>query len=208
MVRKIGILGGSFDPVHRGHIRLAEDALREAGLDCVLLIPAAVQPFKQDVKTASGSHRLNMLRIATENRNGLRVSDYEIRQKGVSYTYLTMRAIQKLADEACGEGEEARLHFITGTDAFLKIDTWMEGEELLSSYSYIVGTRPGYRQDELEIYIEGIRKKYGTEVINLPGVQLNISSTEVRERIRSGLETGSLLPEGVERYIEENELYI
>lgn len=206
MRKKIGILGGSFDPVHRGHIRLAEDALREGNLDCVLLIPAAVQPFKQDVETAGGEHRLNMLRIATENADRLIVSDYEIRHEGVSYTYLTLRAVQKLADEACSEG--ADLYFITGTDAFLKIDTWMEGEELLSSYSYIVGTRPGYRQEELERQIESIRAEYGTEIINLEQEQLNISSTEVRERIRAGLPIDCLVPEGVERYIEENELYI
>lgn len=206
MKKKIGIMGGSFDPVHSGHIGLAEDALREAGLDCVILIPTAVQPFKQDAKAADGNHRLNMLKLAAENNERFIVSDYELCNKGISYTYLTMRAMQQEADNACPDG--ADLYFITGTDSFLKIDTWMNGEELLTNYGYIVGTRPGYRQDELEEFMDFVREEYGTYVINLSRVQFDVSSTEIRERIKSGLSISNFVPPAVERYIKENELYI
>lgn len=206
MKKKIGIMGGSFDPVHNGHLHLAEDALKEAQLDYVIMIPAAIQPFKQDVKATDGIHRLNMLKLATCGHEGLVISEYEMDHEGVSYTYLTMRAMQRQEEEKHPEG--VMLYFITGTDAFLKVDTWREGKELLQNYGFIVGSRPGYRQDELVRYIDKIREEYGTRVINLGDWQPDISSTNVRERLQRGQSITGLVPADVERYIEENELYI
>ena len=141
-MKRIGILGGTFDPVHYGHIALAEDAVREANLDEVVMIPARIQPFKQDREYASGEDRFNMLALAAGKNDHVTVSRYELEQEGVSYTYLTLRHMQEFY------GEDTRLFFITGTDSFLKIDTWRNAPELLTKYSYIIGTRPGYRQDE------------------------------------------------------------
>ena len=199
-MRRIGIFGGTFDPVHNGHINLAEDAIREAQLDEVVMIPARIQPFKQDVKTASGEERLHMLKLAAEGNGRLSVSDFELLQESVSYTYLTMRHMQK-------EYPDAKLYFITGTDSMLKLDTWKNAPELLTGYSYIVGTRPGYRQDELEETMARLRCEYGTEIINLSQTQLNISATEVRQRLAAGEAVSGLIPEAVERYIEEHGLY-
>ena len=142
-MKRIGILGGTFDPVHCGHIHLAEDAMKQGGLDEVIFIPARLQPFKLGKKITSGEDRLAMLQLATEHTPGFAVSSYELDAEGVSYTYLTLRALQK------EYGEDARLYFITGTDAFLKIELWMMAEELLTNYGFLIGTRPGYREDEL-----------------------------------------------------------
>ena len=200
-MKRIGILGGTFDPVHCGHIHLAEDAMKQGGLDEVIFIPARLQPFKLGKKITSGEDRLAMLQRATEHTPGFAVSSYELDAEGVSYTYLTLRALQK------EYGEDARLYFITGTDAFLKIELWMMAEELLTNYGFLIGTRPGYREDELAECIARVREKFNTEVVNINNTKYDISSTQIREKIRSGESAERLLPENVEAYIRARGLY-
>ena len=200
-MKKIGILGGTFDPVHYGHIALAEDAVREAGLHEVVMIPARIQPFKQDREYASGEDRFNMLALAAGKDDHITVSKYELEQESVSYTYLTLRHMQEFY------GSDTRLYFITGTDSFLKIDTWMNAEELLTNYAFIIGTRPGYRQDEYRQALERITKTYGTEVISMHKTELDISATEIREKIAAGAPVDDLMPPEVLRYITEHGLY-
>lgn len=198
---KIGILGGSFDPVHNGHIGLAEDAAQMAGLDEVIMIPARIQPFKQDIKTESGEDRFRMLALVASQNDRITVSRNELDFDGVSYTYLTMRRIQEMH-------RNARLYFICGTDSFLKVDTWKNAEELLTSYSFIVGyDRPGYRQEELKEAIDRITEKYNTEIITIHNRQFDVSSTQIRQKIASGGSISGLVPSSVERYIKENGLY-
>lgn len=198
---KIGIFGGSFDPVHLGHTGLAADAVKQAGLDKVVFVPAKLQPFKLDKKLTSGDARLDMLRLATADMDNVEISSYELDAEGISYSYLTMRAMQGKY------GEAAKLYFITGTDAFLKLDTWMNAEELLTSYSYVIGTRPGYKQEELDAFIDKQRRKYGTEIININNTQIDVSSTEIRDMLRAGKSAADLISGEVERYIRENGLY-
>jgi len=200
-MKKIGILGGTFDPVHNGHISLAEDAIREANLDEVVMIPARIQPFKQERKTASGEDRFNMLALAAGDNDHITVSRYELLQEGVSYTYLTLRHMQEFF------GEDTTLYFITGTDSFLKIDTWRNAPELLSKYAYIIGTRPGYRQDELHDIVERITEKYGTVVINMSKTEPDISATQIRVMLAEGKSVDDLVPPAVARYIREHGLY-
>ena len=200
-MKRIGILGGTFDPVHYGHIALAEDAVREADLHEVVMIPARIQPFKQDREYASGEDRFNMLALAAGKNDHVTVSKYELEQEGVSYTYLTLRHMQEFF------GEDTRLFFITGTDSFLKLDTWMNAPELLTNYAYIIGTRPGYRQDEYEEALERITSAYGTEVISMNKTELDISATQIREMVASGKDISDLVPPEVERYIREHGLY-
>lgn len=201
-MKKIGIMGGSFDPCHRGHINLALDAARQADLTKVILMPARVQPFKIDVKTAGNNHRLNMLKAAVENIAELEVSDWEMRQEELSYTYLTMREAKRQA------GDETQVFFISGTDSFLEISRWKNSEELISENRFIVGVRPGYREDELEAEIKRLSELYGTEIIKIDNRRFHISSTEIRERLRDGKDISDLVTPGVERYIKENGLYI
>ena len=201
-MKKIGIMGGSFDPCHRGHINLALDAARQANLTKVILMPARVQPFKIDAKTAGNNQRLNMLKAAVENIAELEVSDWEMRQEELSYTYLTMREAKRQA------GDETQVFFISGTDSFLEISRWKNSEELISENRFIVGVRPGYREDELEAEIKRLSELYGTEIIKIDNRRFHISSTEIRERLRDGKDISDLVTPGVERYIKENGLYI
>lgn len=198
---KIGVFGGSFDPVHLGHTGLARDAMKQVGLDQVIFVPAKLQPFKLDKALTPGSARSDMLRIATEGNDAFRVSSYELESEEISYTCMTMRAMQRML------GSDIKLYFITGTDAFLKIETWKNAEELLTSYAYIIGARPGWRQDELRFCMDRIRGRYGTEMIRIANVQVEVSSTEIRGRLKCGLSAEGLLDSGVERYIKENGLY-
>ncbi len=200
-MKKIGILGGTFDPVHYGHIALAEDAVREAGLHEVVMIPARIQPFKQDREYASGEDRFNMLALAAGKDDHITVSKYELQQESISYTYLTLRHMQEFF------GKDTRLYFITGTDSFLKIDTWMNAEELLTNYAYIIGTRPGYRQDEYRKALQKITSAYGTEVISMNKTELDISATQIRQMVAEGKPISELVPPEVERYIREHGLY-
>ena len=198
---KIGIFGGSFDPVHLGHTGLAKDALEQAGLDKVVLIPAKLQPFKLDKKLASGTDRVSMLKLAVKDLKNVEISTYELDNDGISYTYLTLRAMQEKY------GREAELFFITGTDAFLKIDLWKNAEEILSRYSFIIGTRPGYKKQELDEFIIKIKDKYGTDVINIDNTQIDVSSTEIRDLLDKNMSTEGLISADVERYIKDNGLY-
>lgn len=197
---KIGILGGTFDPVHYGHIGLAEDAIREVGLDEVVMIPAKIQPFKQHKNITSGEDRFQMLALLAGQDDRITASKFELLQDGISYTYLTMRHMQEFYGDA-------KLYFISGTDSFLKIETWKEASELLKNYSYIVGTRPGYRQDELKETMERVSRCHDTEVINLHNIQLDISATLIRERLAADESIDDLVPPAVERYIRGHGLY-
>ena len=200
-MNRIGILGGSFDPVHNAHMSLAEDAIREGNLHEVVMIPARIQPFKQDRNPASGKDRFNMLALAAGHDDHITVSRYELEQEGVSYTYLTMRHMQEFF------GSDTRLYFITGTDSFLKLDTWKNAPELLTKYSYIIGTRPGYRQDEYEEALRRITSAYGTEVISMEWTEPDISATQIRQMIAEGKPVDDLVPTEVGRYIKEHGLY-
>lgn len=200
-MKKLGILGGSFDPVHNGHIGLAIDARDQLGLDEVLLIPAKLQPFKLDKKMVSGQQRLEMIRIAVDGQPRLTPCDYELKQEDISYTYKTLKGISEL------EGPDTEVYFLTGTDSLLQIHRWKNADELLRNYNFVVGSRPGYKDDELTKCIDFLKKEYNTNVVKVDNHQLNISSTEIRERLVSGEGLSGLVPEAVERYIIEHGLY-
>ena len=200
-MKRIGILGGSFDPVHTGHVNLAKDALVQAELDQVLLIPARLQPFKQNRTPASGEDRMEMLRLALEDEPAIAPDSYELEQEGVSYTYLTLRAMQERF------GPDAKLYFITGADSVLMLESWMNSEELLTRYSYIAGSRPGYRDEELEQCVEHLHEAYGTEILQIHNQLFDISATEIREKLAAGESVDGLIPEKVAEYIRVRGLY-
>ncbi len=199
-MQKIGIMGGSFDPVHNGHIALAEAARDELGLDRVFVIPAGRQPFKLDKKMTPPEQRYEMVRLACEGKKDLTVSDFEIKSPEISYTKNTLDAFHEKF------GEDTEIYFITGTDAFIHMNTWMCGEELLRNYRVVVGTRPGYRTQELTEAAERF-EKLGASISRVNNRQIDISATELREMAEAGLPLGKYVCGAVERYIRENGLY-
>lgn len=207
---KIGIFGGSFDPVHNGHIGLARRALVSGAADKVIFVPAAIQPFKQDKHPADGNDRMNMIRLAAEDMPDTEVSGYELsRPHEVSYTINTLNAMRELY------GGKNEIRFIVGADSFIKIHTWTRAEELLENYVIIVGVRPGYLESEAAAQAKALKERYGASVIMLENPPVDISSTEIRKAAASGFAgTGAAaekvrdaVPEKVREYIIEKGLY-
>lgn len=200
-MKKIGIFGGSFDPIHFGHLILAEQVRVEAGLSRVVFMPACVSPFKQGRKVVSPEERLEMVRLAVQSNPYFSVSDMEIQKQGVSYTAETLRQYRSEAEE------ETEICFITGTDAFLGIADWRESEYLLSHFSFAIGLRPGFREEELDRFIEEIHQRHGTNVMKVYSSQVDISSSHIRELMEGGRSPRYLLPDSVLDYIRREGLY-
>lgn len=200
-MKKIGILGGTFDPIHNGHISLAQDAQEQANLDQVLFVPAKLQPFKLHKQVTNSKHRMAMVCLAIEKHTGFSASSIELDLPEISYTCNTMKRLQM--NVFPGD----KLFFITGTDAFLKINKWKHAEELLKNYSFIVGSRPGYREAELQMCIEQMQAVYNTSVVNINNRKLDISATKIRELVNDHKSLSMYVPAAVERYITENGLY-
>lgn len=180
---------------------LALDAKHQAGLDQLILMPNYIQPFK-DASEASVEDRLDMIRLSIEEtgEEGISFSTYEVDKNFVSYTYDTLVAMKE-------EYSQDKLYFVVGTDAFLSIPTWKRGKDLLRDNGFIVGTRPGWREEELRAAIKNYANEYGSEVIAINNRKLDISATEIRRRIDERLPIDNLVMPSVAKYIRENELY-
>lgn len=200
-MKKIGIMGGSFDPVHYGHIYLARQAKEEVGLDKVLFMPVKLQPFKMNKKLMDSYFRVKMLELAIEGMEDFEISKAEIERDEISYTIDTLNEMKEYY------GDESKIYFILGTDSFIMANKWKNSEKLLSEYSFILGTRPGYKESELQSCIEYNQKKYNTDIRRISNPQLLLSSTEIRKKIKNGEKLDNLLPKAVERYIKDNGLY-
>lgn len=196
----IGILGGTFDPIHLGHKALGVSAIKEVGLDKLIIMPARIQPFKMGKKVTDGIHRIAMAKLAFEDIANVEVSDYEISNSEISYTYDTFTHLKSIYPKD-------KLYFILGTDSFLQLEKWYKGIDLLRASNFAVSVRPGYKEEELESQIDHYRREYGTNVRKIYAKMPDVSSTEVRKRLQEGNDTLDLLPETVERYIRENGLY-
>lgn len=200
-MERVGIIGGTFDPVHRGHLRLAIDAKEQANLSKVVFMPNHLQPFK-DQAGAEAKHRLDMLKISIRELGveGLCISEWEINRKQISYTCEMLDAMKEsMPDKA--------IYFIVGTDAFLSVPGWKDGMQLLKHSKFIVGSRPGWREAELNENVEQFRKLFSSEILLIENKRLDISATEIRNRLTKGLAINHLVMDGVEGYIKKNGLY-
>jgi nicotinate-nucleotide adenylyltransferase len=190
-------MGGTFNPIHIGHLVTAEEATYAFGLDEVIFVPAGRPWQKERGDVAEAEHRYLMTVIATASNPRFRVSRMEIDRPGPTYTIDTLRALRR-------ELGDVDLFFITGADAILAILTWKDPREVLAEARFIAATRPGYDLDRLEKELpEGYAER--VQVLEIPA--LAISSTDIRRRVREGRPVRYLLPEGVARYIEKAGLY-
>lgn len=196
---RYAIYGGSFDPVHIGHIALADCAAAECGLDEIIFMPAYISPFKQDRKVTKGEDRLAMLETVLDFNPAFRVSDYELRKGGPSYTIETLRHFRSMVD-----GE---LHFVLGFDSVVQVDKWYEGEEILRDFPLITVRRNDTDDAEGFERIEGFRKEFGAEITVLDMEPVDASSTEIRDMIKGGGEISGLVLPRTEEYIIEHKLY-
>ncbi len=189
-------MGGTFDPIHHGHLLTAEEAAVQFGLDEVVFVPTG-QPWMKEAREVSpAEHRYLMTVIATASNPRFSVSRVEIDRDGPTYTVDTLRAIGEQA-------RDAELFFVTGADAMLEILHWKDPEEVLSLAHFIAATRPGYDLTRFEA--EARSPHPSVSAMNIPA--LAISSTDIRRRVHEGRPIRYLVPEGVKSYIEKMGLY-
>ena len=191
-----GLLGGSFDPVHRAHIALANHARRHLNLDTVTLIPAA-QPWQRGALRASAEHRLEMLRIAVAEETGLDISTVELERSGPTYTLDTLKSLPS--------GPE--YFWILGADQLANFCTWKGWKEIAALVQLVVAARPGSELTApapLQERLQGLGRKLHT----LPMQPSDISATEIRRRLAQGLDASAMLHPGVAQYIQQHQLYV
>jgi nicotinate-nucleotide adenylyltransferase len=194
---RLGILGGTFDPIHYAHLFIAEEARVAFALDQVLFIPNAVSPLKSpDITTAH--HRCEMTRLAIQGNPAFALSTIEIDRPGPSYTVDTLRALKQ-------EYPDADLFFITGTDSVAEMHLWRNPDEILRLATLIAAERPGTRLDDIK---PGLKPGWSDRILPLPTTHLDISSTEIRRRIREGKPIRYLTPDVVVEYIATHRLYV
>ncbi|ADD02134.1 nicotinate-nucleotide adenylyltransferase [Thermoanaerobacter sp. CM-CNRG TB177] len=201
MELRLGIMGGTFDPIHYGHLVTAEAVRAEFKLDKVIFVPAGNPPHKVKRKVTDKKHRYLMTILATITNPFFEVSTIEIDREGYTYTIDTIKEFKKIY------GDKTQLYFITGADAVLEILTWKSADELLKMCNFVAATRPGVEGDRIDEELNKIRKFYGNVIYKVTVPSLAISSTDIRERVAGGRPIKYLLPESVERYIQKYGLY-
>ena len=214
---KTGLMGGSFDPVHAGHLRAAEEISEKLALEEVIFVPTLVSPHKSSEAMAHSSHRLNMLNLSIKRNPRFKISDMELRREPPSYTIDTLRSLNR-------SNPQNEYYFIMGSELFAEIDTWKDFAELFNYSSFVVLRRPGYDFSDSPSLIplaleNAFRYSYsdkGMDVfahtsstklffVDIAGIR--VSSTEVRELVRRGNSLRYMVAREVEGYIAENGLY-
>ncbi len=194
-MKKIGLLGGSFNPVHHAHLAMARTALDALHLDQVQLIPAG-NPWQKQPLQVSGAQRMEMLALATRGETGIVINDTEINREGATYTVDTLRALPR----------DARYYWLLGTDQLNNFCTWQNWQEITNYVTLTVAWRTGYPllvPDELDTLL----RKDGKGLITLPFKAMDISSTEIRTRIARDQDVSGFVPEPVLDYINTHGLY-
>jgi nicotinate-nucleotide adenylyltransferase len=190
--QKIGLFGGSFDPVHLGHLLVAQAAVEELGLDKLFFIPAAQSPFKSENKIAPAEIRLQLLRLALAGKTNCEIDEQEIRRGGVSYTIETLRDYAK-------QFPAAELFYLIGADNIAKLNEWRAANELAKLAEFVAMPRPG---DPAAEFPKPFRGKI------LKGFPVEISSSQIRARVKAGLPVVNLLPPFVAEAIHNAKLYL
>ncbi|KPJ98507.1 MAG: hypothetical protein AMJ60_07920 [Desulfobacterales bacterium SG8_35] len=219
-IQKIGLLGGTFDPVHNGHLAVANHAMQDLVLDAVWFIPASLPPHKAghgDGREITGfTHRIAMLERAISHYPSFVVSDIEAQRPAPSYSIDTINILLQRI------GEQVDLYFIIGADAFLEIDTWKRFRELPDLVNFVIISRPGFPPGKVEAVMRRAFAGYEYEPLTETWSSAHgrgsfilqhmepvpISSTKIRERVRGGKDISGLVPPAVEDYIKKQKLYV
>ncbi|RLC61804.1 MAG: nicotinic acid mononucleotide adenylyltransferase [Chloroflexota bacterium] len=197
--RRIGVLGGTFDPIHIAHLAIAEEARTQLGLDKVVFVPAGLPPHKMDVHVSPAEHRLAMVELAIAGNPHFEVSRVDIDRFGPCYTVDTIALLRE------EWGPDVEIYFIMGSDSLADILTWHKPDRLIRLCRIVAVGRPGYRvdMDELERCLPGASQR----ILFINSPQLDVSSSEIQRRVRAGESIKYQVPEAVERYIYEHGLY-
>ena len=197
----IGIMGGTFDPIHLGHIQLAEHALNEMHLDRILFMPNHTPWMKRNRDILAIEHRLNMVRLAIEDNPAFELSLVEIEAAGDSYTYQTLETLKE------NFPKETQLYFIVGADSLFNMEDWVHPELILQNAVILAAVREGRDKEALHEQKERLIELFGGEIRLLSMEQVDISSTRIREEFYQSQDVKEMLPKKVAEYITQNHLY-
>ena len=196
---RLGVAGGTFDPIHYGHLAAARAAQDALALDRIRFIPSARPPHRPDSPGASGYHRLEMVRLAVADTPGWDVSDLELTREGPSYTYETLTTIGR-------EGlSPLQIFFITGADAFADIATWHRYPDVLDLANFVVVARPGTAVESVRRRLPEVAARRNVTLLEVETP--DISATDIRDRVARGESIEGLVPRAVSAYIQKNSLY-
>ncbi len=199
-MRKIGIMGGTFNPIHYGHLLIAENAREQLSLDEVRFMPAGKTPHKSDRDVLDGAHRLNMVELAIRGNPCFVADDRELRSGGVSYTCRTLSAMRE-------EDPDSELYFIVGGDSLRDLKTWYHPEVICACAKLAAAVRDENDEAHLLGYAEELRVLYGADVRLIHSPNLSVTSSGLRLRVAAGQTIRYQAPEEVCRYIKQHGLY-
>ncbi len=199
-MKRIGIMGGTFDPIHNGHLLIAENAYEQLQLDEVRFIPTGRSPHKQGRHILDGAQRLQMVRLAIAGNPAFVVDDRELRSDALSYSALTLTQMHR-------ELPDAKLFFIMGGDSLRDFKTWYEPQTICACATLVAAARDACDQDCLQAYKKELQELFEAEVELLDTPNLSVTSSEIRERVAAGRSIRYQVPDAVLEYILENQIY-
>ena len=200
-MKKVGIMGGTFNPIHNGHLFLAEHAYEQAGLDYVLFMPTMKPPHKADMSIVSAEHRINMVRLAIKNNPKFVLSDLELNRPGITYTSDTLKALKE-------NEPDTEYYFIVGGDSLMMMSHWMDPQTVFRLSTIVAGGREQCSQEQLENQVKHLEDAYDGKIILLDMPIMEISSEQIRNRLAKGETIRYYVPDEVISYIQEYDLYI
>lgn len=198
---RIGICGGTFDPIHYGHLMISEVIRQQAGLDKVIFMPAGNPPHKDMHTIAEPLHRYNMVKIAIKHNPFFEISDIEIKRKGTTYTIDTLRQLKERY------GANVQFVYIIGADVVLQLTTWKDFSLVFEMCEFVASFRPGVDNDEVINAVQMLKEKYDAKIQLFDNPLIEISSTDIRQRCYEGVSIKYMVPDEVENYIKQNRLY-
>lgn len=201
MMLKFGILGGTFNPIHYGHLLMAERAREALGIGKIVFMPAGIPPHKDIKEVASAEDRLKMVELAVKDNDSFIISTIELDREGKTYTVDTLKELKS------EYGQDTELYFIIGADVLFDLLKWRSAGEVFKLCKFAVMKRPGYKKDDFDERIKFLQEQYNAsiEVVEMP--LIDISSTDIRHRLMDNLSIKYLLPDKVVKYIRKEGLY-
>lgn len=200
-MKRIGIMGGTFDPVHNGHLLLGKQAYEEYGLDEIWYMPSHIPPHKKDRTITAGEARIDMLRLALEELPFCIISDFEMRREGNTYTAHTLALLKE-------EYPDHEFYFIIGADSLFQIEAWYHPEQVMALTTLMVSGRDyAGAERSFDEQIAYLTEKYGAKILPLHNEEVDIASADIRKRIAEGKSIVKDVPEAVEQYIRVHGLY-
>lgn len=198
---KIGIMGGTFDPVHSGHLLLGKQAYLEYNLDFVWFMPSGQPPHKKNRHVTDSFHRCAMVRLSVEEEPAFMFSDFEVSRKGSTYTAQTLSLLKEAYPQHC-------FYYIIGADSLYEIESWYQPEQVLTSVPFLVANRE-YSEIHLPLnsQIQYLTDRYGADIHLLHCKEMDISSKEIRQAVRDGKSIENCVPAAVREYINSHYLY-